>query len=195
MVAPHHESLRGNEAGVTLIELIMVVVLIGIVAAFAIPKIDYQKYRVDSSMRGAGTSILSAQRRAVSAQHDVIVTFDVSSSGIRIHEDANNNGSVDTDERTRGIPLGDAVVIGRTSVPAHPIGPGPVTFTKTVGGLPAVTFHRNGSASEHGGVYLTSLRAQQGSGDLSDNRLIEIERSTGRVSWYAYRSGNWEREY
>ncbi len=194
MAFPHHESRRSNQAGVTLIELVLVVTIIGIVAAFAVPKIDYAKYRVDSSMRGIGTAILSAQRRAVSGQYDVIVTFTAGASAIQIHEDVNNNGAVDSDERTRGIPMGEQVIIGRGAAPAHAVGPGPITFTKRVAGVPAVTFHRNGSASEHGGLYLTTVRARSG-GNLSDNRLIEIERSTGRVSWYIYRSGSWEREY
>jgi len=195
MANPNHRALHGSETGVTLIELVIVVTLIGIIAAFAIPKIDYAKYRVDSSMRGVGSALLSAQRRAVSAQHDVIVIFDASQSSIRIHEDMNNDGTVNGNERTRGVPLGDQVVIGRAGVPVHTIGAGPITFTKRIGGLPAVTFHRNGSASERGGVYLTSRRAQQGGSNQSDNRVIEIERSTGRVSWFMYRSGSWEREY
>ena len=195
MVAERGIARQQNQAGVTLIELVIVVTLIGIMAAFALPRIDYQKYRVDSSMRGIGSSILSAQRRAVSGQFDVIVTFNQSTSVIRIHEDMNNNGSVDGDERIRGIPMGDQVVIGRGGAAAHPVGPGPVTFTKRVGGTPAVTFHRNGSASERGGVYLTTRRSMLGGGTVADNRLIEIERSTGRVSWYIYRGGSWERVY
>ncbi len=195
MANPHQKRRCWNEAGVTLIELVLVVTIIGIVAAFAAPKIDYAKYRVDASMRGIGTAILSAQRRAVSAQHDVIVTFSDGGSTIRIHDDQNNNGAVDGNERTRGVPMGEQVLIGRGTAPAHAVGSGPITFTKRVAGVLAVTFHRNGSASEHGGIYLTTTRAQAGAGNQSDNRLIEIERSTGRVSWYTYRGGSWERDF
>lgn len=195
MANPHQKRRYWNEAGVTLIELVLVVTIIGVVAAFAVPKIDYAKYRVDASMRGIGTAILSAQRRAVSAQHDVIVTFSDGESAIRIHDDQNNNGAVDGNERTRGVPMGEQVLIGRGTAPAHAIGPGPITFTKRVAGVPAVTFHRNGSASERGGIYLTTIRSQAGAGNQSDNRLIEVERSTGRVSWYTYRGGNWERDF
>jgi prepilin-type N-terminal cleavage/methylation domain-containing protein len=189
------EPLLARSNGVTLIELLIVVVIIGIVASFALPRIDYTRYRVNSSMRGVSTSLLGAQKRAVSLQHDVIVTFNAATNGIRVIEDANNNGAEDGGERTRGIPLGEQVVLGLGGAPAHPIGAGPITFTKVIGGLPAVTFHRNGAASQRGGVYFTSRRAQlSGGSHATDTRLLEIERSTGRVSWHRWQAG-WERGF
>ena len=179
------------QSGFTIIELVLVVVIIGIVAAFSLPKIDYTKYRVNSSMRGLGTTLLGAQRRAVSRQHDVIVSFIQAQNAIRIHEDENNNGEVDGSERTRRLPLGEHVVFGRGSTPAYTgFAGGPIILTRTVGGLPALTFHRSGSASEMGGIYLTSYR-----GLLGDARLITIERSTGRVSWLSYSSSRWEQGF
>jgi len=172
--------------GVTIIELLIVLAIIGILVGFALPKIDIAKYKINSGMRIVGTALLSAQRRAVSAQHDVIVTFDVANNVIRIHEDANNNGSVDSGERTRAVAKGESVLLGQGTAPAHAVGAGPVAVTKTVGGLPALVFHRNGSASEFAGVYLTSPRAIRSSTFASDTRLLLIERSTGRVSWFRY---------
>lgn len=194
MDVPQLQSRRLREFGFTLIELLIVIVIIGIVASFALPRIDYTRFRVDSTMRGVGTSLLAAQRRAVTAQHDVVVTFDAATNAVRLIEDANNNGAIDAGERTRGIPLGEQVVIGLGGAPAHPVGAGPVTFTKTFGGLPAVTFHRNGAASERGGVYFTSRRAVLSGSISNDTRLLEIERATGRVSWYSYRGG-WQRGF
>ncbi len=183
-----------TRSGVTLIELLIVVVIIGIVAAFALPRFDYTKYRIESSMRGVGTTLLSAQRRAVTAQHDVVITFDAGTNAIRVIEDANNNGLLDAGERTRGVPLGEQVVLSAGGAPAHPVGLGPVTFKKKFAGLPALTYHRNGSASERGGVYLTSRRAVLSGTHANDTRLLEIERSTGRVSWHRY-NGVWQRGF
>ena len=193
--SPYMERRLGRRAGFTLVEVALVVLIIGVLALIALPKVDLTKYRVNSAMRGAGTAILGAQRYAVSHQHDVIVLFDVAANSIRVHYDENNNQAQDGDERIRRVPFGEHIVIGQGNAPAHPLGAGPVTFTKRVGGLPALTFHRNGAASELGGVYLTSQRAINTGAHPEDSRFIEIERATGRVEWYSFRPPSWVREF
>ncbi len=180
--------------GVTIIELLIVLAIIGVVVALALPRIDVARYKLNAGMRIVGTGLLTAQRRAVSVQHDVIVTFNQTTHVISMFEDANNNGTRDAGERTRAISQGEGVLIGRGATPSHAVGAGPVTFTQTVGGLPAVTFHRNGSASEYGGVYLTSRRAIQTGSHVEDTRLITVERATGRASWFNYAT-QWNRGF
>ena len=189
--APHRRPAR---AGVTLIEIVMVLALVGIVAAIALPRIDVEHYRIDGAARAVGTTLLMAQRSAVTSQHDVVVTFDVTHNALRIHDDLDNDHTVNGTERVRQQPLGDLIVYGRASAPAMPIGAGPVTFTKQVSGVPAVVFHRDGSASEAGGFYLTSRRSLN-STHPEDARAIQVERGTGRVSWYRYRSNTWQRGF
>jgi Tfp pilus assembly protein FimT len=173
------------------VEILVVLAIIGLVAVFALPRVDYARYRIDGTMRGVATSLLGAQRAAVTRQHDIIVLLDATNQTIRIHDDANDNHVLDAGERVRAIPLGDAVVLGQGPAPPHSgVGPGPVTFTKQVDGVPALTFHRNGAASEYGGFYLTSRRAMAG-GYASDARLVVVERSTGRVTRYRYDGSGW----
>ena len=183
-----------RRSGFTVIELLIVLIILGIVAAIVAPRIDLGRYEVESAMRGAGVTLLTAQRQAVTRQHDVIVQFDQANQALRVHEDRDNDAAVDPGERVRGVPLGEHIVFGRGSAPARPIGADPITFTKTIGGLPALVFRRNGSASQFGGFYLTSRRALNSGSHAEDARCAEIEAATGRLSWYRYGPPVWRGE-
>ncbi len=187
--------LGNGRAGFTLIELVMVIVILGLLVAFAAPKIDVTSYRVNSAMQVMGTTILTAQRQALTQQHDVIVRFDSAGNRIRIHEDRNNDGAIGTGEHVRAVNLGERIVFGRGGAPAMPMGSGPIVVAKRVGGVQVLTFHRDGSASEVGGFYFTSATAQSLSTRPEDARAVRVERATGRASWYRYRNNTWEQVF
>jgi prepilin-type N-terminal cleavage/methylation domain-containing protein len=180
-----------SSRGFSLIEMLIVMVVIGLVVAFAAPKVDFVRFRLESAMQGVGMTLLATERQAITQQHDIILTFDVPNGVIHILDDANDNGRQDTGEREHGIALAEGVVFGRAGAPPRPMGPGPVTFTKLVNGMPALVFHRDGSASEAGGFYLTSVRAVTSGAHVNDTRAIEMERATGRASWYRYGPPAW----
>lgn len=184
-----------RHSGFTLIEMLIVLVVIGLLVGLAAPKIDVMKYRVESGMQGVGMTLLAAERQAIAQQHDIVLTFDVPNGLIHILDDANNNGLKDAGERQRAVPLGEGIVFGRAIVPARPMGAGPVTFVKTIDGLPALVFHRDGSASEAGGFYLTSIRAVTSGTHLDDTRAVEVERATGRATWYRYGAPVWRQAF
>ena len=146
-------------------------------------------------MQDVGTTLVAAQQFAVTRQHDVVVRFDQSAVALHLHFDADNDGAVDSDERMRTVALGEHIVFGAAGATPRPMGAGPVTFTHTSGGQPAVVFHRSGSASQAGGIYLTSVRATRSSEFRNDTRVIEVERSTGRVSWFRWLDGSWKRGF
>jgi prepilin-type N-terminal cleavage/methylation domain-containing protein len=182
-------------AGITLIEIMIVIVVIGLVAAVAMPRFNLEGYKVTAAARGITAALSYAQRLAVTLQHNVVVAFDSAGSQIRVHEDDNNNGVIDPGERVTSTPLENGVVFGRGS--AAPLtyttgasGTQTFNFTLSQGGLPAITFRRDGSASENGGFYLDTRKG------LSINntnwvRAGEVIRSTGRVIWYNYATGAW----
>jgi type II secretory pathway pseudopilin PulG len=177
------------------VELLVVIVIIGLLALMAVPRIDYAHFRVDAGMQAVGTTLLAAQREAVAAQHDVIVQFDAPNRRVRLVWDRNNNGRVDAGERTRAIGLEDAVVFGRGTAPARGFGPFPINFARTVEGVPAIVLHRNGSASDAGGLYLTSIRALTDPTHARDTRALEIVRASGRPEWYRYSGSTWNRGF
>lgn len=174
-----------------LIELLMVMTILGLAAAFAAPRIDITRFRVNGAVQALGTTVLTAQRQAVTQQHDVIVLFDTTGHLLRIHEDRNNDGDVDAGEHVRPVRLGEELVFGRGPAPAMAMGNGPVTYAKRIGGVPALVFHRDGSASEVGGFYVTSLRAKRDNIRPTDARAVSVVRATGRASWFRYGANGW----
>ena len=183
-----------RRTGFTLVEMLLVVVVLGLLVAFAAPKIDVQKYRANSAMQGVGTTLLAAQRLAVTRQHNIVVLFDTVAASLRVIDDTNNNNQADPGEHQRAIPL-DRIVFGLGGAPPYGGYTTALSFGKRVAGLPALTFHRDGSASEAGAVYLTTPRAAADSRYAGDTRVIVIDRATARVSWYRASPPSWQRGF
>lgn len=176
----------------------MVIALMGLVLGIALPRVNIEGARVNATIRSMTAALAVAQRLAVTEQHNVIVAFDSASSRIRIHSDDNNNGVMDTGERVTSTPLGEGVIFGRGAVPeltytTGASGSSTFSFTRMSTGYPAITFRRDGSASENGGFYLTTIKGAA-SGNTSWSRAAEVVRSSGRVLWYSYASGDWSLE-
>jgi prepilin-type N-terminal cleavage/methylation domain-containing protein len=179
--------------GFTLVELIMVMVLMGILIGIVAPLMRPEKFQMDGAVVEVASTLTAQQRNAVLRQHDIVLAVDSAKNEIRVHYDLDNDGTVDSGEPFHVVQLDRGVTFGRGGTPARPMGSNTTSLTSTQDGLPALTFHRNGSASEEAVVYLTSARAGVGSpaGYPDDGRAIEIERATGRVRCYSYATGTW----
>jgi prepilin-type N-terminal cleavage/methylation domain-containing protein len=184
-------SSRTGRAGFTLIETVMVVTIIGIVAGMAIPRAGYSTYLANSGARVLSTTLSYAQRQAISQQADIRVAFDVANNQIRVHEDRNNDNVIDLGERVGFTSLPEGVACGRGAAAARPMGGTVVSFTRIQGTLPVLVFHRDGSASENGVIYLSTISGLS-TGRSADTRAIEVARATGRVSWYSFGTGQWK---
>lgn len=171
--------------GITIYELLLVIVMISMLAALAWPRLDFQRYRVNADARSVTMVLLNAQRLAVSLQHDVRVTVDPATGDVLTHEDKNNDGVYTADERVRGFQLSPGVVFARNGAPDLPA----PTATDEID---EVTFARDGSASPAGVFFLNTKRGL-GGGDNGDARAVEIARATGRAVWYSYTGGEWRR--
>lgn len=188
-------SLR--ERGFTLVEMLIVITMIGIMTGIALWRVDIARYQVNGDIQAIGTTLIAAQREAIAKQHNVIVVFDSANNRVRVVWDANNSGAFDADEHSRLVFLGDRVRFGMGTAPAMAWGASAIGFTQTesASGLPAVTFYRNGSASEANGAYLTSMRAIGDPKYVNDIRAMRVERATGRAEWWHFDGTTWVRGF
>ena len=141
--------------GFTILEMVVTVAVVTILTGIVLPTIDLGRHRADSAVRELVTALAAAQNRAVLRQHDIVVAFDTAQGTVRIHSDSDNDGMVGSDEPLRLVEIGDGMRFGRMSAAARPFGERAVSFTQEQDDLPALTFHRNGSASQVGIAYLT----------------------------------------
>lgn len=180
-------------SGFTIVELLVVLMVVAVLFAMAMPYVDVARLRADSAMREAASTLAAARYRAVVQQHDVIVSFDPAARRITVHEDENNDGIIQVDEPVRSIELPDGIVFGRGSAPAGPAGSVAIGFRVGSYGLPHVTFHRNGSASESEGFYLTAVASGSSASLAHRTRALTVERATGRVTTFRYETDGWRR--
>jgi prepilin-type N-terminal cleavage/methylation domain-containing protein len=186
---------RPPSRGFTLIEVLIALACFGVLVVLVAPQIDSEQYAIVGGLGRVGTRLRAAQRHAVTRHHNVIVAFDTAAVALRVLDDTNNNATADPGEHLRVLALEPDVVFGLGG--AAPLGAwtGPVSFTQRLATLPAVTFHRDGSASEAGVIYLTTVRAATQPGYAGDTRALQIERGTARGSWFRAAPPNWVRGF
>lgn len=169
----------------------MVVVLIAIMSALALPKVSFLRYRQDANGRLVQKSVIVAQQRAVQFNTNVLFVIDYAGSRMRVVDDTNSNGAADVAERVQYWTLADrarfvvpvATVDGATA--SYATGPG---ITTTTAG-PTITFYPNGSASGDAFVYIGVA-----TGRSDALRAVEITGSTAHSRLWRYLGGAWRRD-
>jgi prepilin-type N-terminal cleavage/methylation domain-containing protein len=181
--------------GFTLAEMMIVVVITGLMITMAIPRIDTTKFKADAIATIVRTTLQTAQRQAITRQHDMVVSFDTTGERIRTFWDQNNDGSITTGSNAervtwRGLDVGilftDPAVAGVSGGSIHsPVGGSNVG---TLTGYPTITFHRDGSASTDAEIYIKV--AAHGPPWY---RAITVTQATGRIEWYRLNAsaGKW----
>ncbi len=175
--------------GFSMIEMLTTLIIMGIVALMAVPKMDLSHMKSDAALRQVTTFFVQAQRTALTKQYNVIVSIDVSGNRLRFIEDRNNSSLYDAGDRMYWMALEPGTMFAPTPITLDGMG-GTVTFLrpKTVDGYPSVIFKRNGASSSDGVVFFTSKATDPGS-----LRAIEITQSTGRTDPYKYTGSSWVR--
>jgi prepilin-type N-terminal cleavage/methylation domain-containing protein len=183
-----------NRRAITLIEMLVVIVLVSILTAMSLPRLNDTAYRVDAGARAVRSALQRAATYAVSSQHNMLVAVDANKGELYVVEDANNNLVADPGERVIAVPMQDGV---KFTTPANswpgvgaPSGPisGSALTTIIVNGisLPGFVFRCDGAASTDVQIYLTSKR-----GRINDNRGVNVTQATGRADWYKNLGGTW----
>jgi prepilin-type N-terminal cleavage/methylation domain-containing protein len=181
-----------KRAGFSLVELVLVLLLVGVMAGIVIPVLRPEGFQMNSAVMEVATTLMAQQRNAALRQHDVVLAFDTAHRRIRVHEDRDNDGEMEDGERYWMVELDEGIAFGRGSSPARPLSSDALSLAQSQDGLPSLTFHRNGSASEEAIVYLTSERSLVAGAFEEDGRAVEIERATGRVVCLSYAPGFWQ---
>lgn len=178
-----------RRSGFTMLELIVVLLLTGIIAGLAYPKIDVGRYKADSVVTTVRSVMQQGQRAALVSQHDVIISFDLSSHRIRMVWDKNNNHQINFDERVTWTSLSGGNRFAtpdpgvRGAVAKAVVG----TNVKDMGGMPTVTFRRDGSLSSELEIYMSTVASP------IRWRAVTVVQATGRTDWYrkGLKEPNW----
>ncbi len=178
--------------GWTMIEMSIVLALIAILVAIALPNIDFARYRMDANARTVQNQFIAQQLNAISKNMPMIVTIVYDQGHLTITEDANSNGLADANEYTYNRALVEGAQFITPSVtidgatPYYATGPG-LTYLNQTYLYPTVTFYPNGSTSGDVVIYIGSS-----AGRLTDMRALQITGATSKIKFYRMTSdGTW----
>ena len=177
-----HASRRRptRQAGFTLIEVVVTLILVGILGALAYPKIDVGRYKADAVVTTVRSTMQQAQRASLVGQHDIIVSFDVGGNRIRLAWDRNNNHLIDEGERVTWTSLSQGNRFATPTRGVHGDVDRPVMGSnlKSLDDYPTVTFHRDGSLSSELEIYMSSFSTPV------RWRAVTVVQATGRTDWF-----------
>lgn len=152
--------------GFTMIELVMVIVIVGILAALAMPRFEsFNFIKLEGAVNKAVSDLRYVQQLAVSRHDTYAVSFDPAGETYRAFRVSDNSAIQDPFSRRYLDPWVDFT--------ADPKYGGIDIFSADFGGSPILTFDWEGVPSSGGSVQLRYRGA---------SRIISIEPNTARVT-------------
>lgn len=169
--------------GFTIVEMAIALGIAAILAALALPAIDFNRYRMDANARLVQNRLIWAQSQAVQRNMQILVQLYYDANQFRIVEDSTADAAYTNGERVYYTTLAEGMkfVTPPTTVdgatPYYATGAGVTTFG--TGNYPQMVFYPTGSSSGDAVIYLGSPR-----GRPQDNRAIKVTGATSKMSFY-----------
>lgn len=167
----------------------MVIALIGIVTGFAISRFDYRRYRMDANVRFLQNVVIGAQQTAITRNVTVQVMFDANHRRVRIVQDFDNDGLMETGDSVRYRPLFDGAefqapvtTIDGASA-AYATGPGIVALNPQ---QLSIRIAPNGTLAGDAVIYIGSTTHSP-----TDQRAMSIVGATARTAFWSRSTGSW----
>ena len=192
-----HPRARVRRPGFTIVEALMVLVLISLAARAFMVRFNYWRYRMDGNVRLVQNAVLAAQQIAVRKNVQVQVMVDANLHQVRILQDFNANGIMDSGDTVTYRALTDGARFASPSSTLDGVaasfmtGPG---MRQTGNSLQrAFLITPGGQVSPSSGVgagdvviYLGSPRVQ-----VTDQRAVQVIGATTRTVFWSRVSGRW----
>ena len=198
MIKRHHVRGTRVRRAFTMIELVIVVGVVAILAAIALPNISFSRMIMDSSAATVQNSIVATQAQVVQHNYPYILSFCFLRSQYRMVGDANSDGKYNSGESInwRTLPENMKFVIPPSTIdgatPWYATGPGLHYINSSVCGTtsPTLNLYPNGSTSGDVVIYVGSGK----SGRLQDYRALQVYGSTSKVyMWRMMKDGKWKK--
>ena len=160
---PVRHGCRGRDAGFSLMELMVVLVLFGIVSAIALPGFNKFMRAMDlnNQMQILATNLRVVRQRAITENNNWVIYYDSTNKGWGWWDDDDNDGVQDGPEHYQAVvPLPGWITVTNSST--NPFA------------SDTLTFQPNGSASQSGSVIFSNPDGY--------TRSLSVVRPTGMVT-------------
>ncbi len=177
-----------NDRGMTLVELIVIMLIVGILIAVAIPNISAwrKNYQIRAESERVYMDLILARSTAIKNNNNVIVTFNSANDSYTILDDTNSNGSADSGENLKTINLENLVEFGFYGSSIQDMENNTITDSVSMGTNDVVVFNQRGQSNISGSLYLIH---KDDAGKTNDQlRGISVVQGTGAAELWKYNS-------